>query len=250
MLDHSPSAILQELIQGFSHTHQAPQFATYASADQYLKLYKLLSKYVGQGGHVLDWGAGFGHFSYFLVRSGYTTSGFGFEGPPELCKGLDASRYQYVQGSLIEPTRMPFDDSCFDAVVSVGVLEHVRETGGEEIGSLREIYRILKPGGVFICYHFPNRLSWIEALARRSRRFSHIYSFTQADIDTMIEATAFQLLEAGRYGFLPRNSWRSPILAQASIGIPFAALYNQADAVLERLLPWLCQNYFFVARKP
>jgi hypothetical protein len=31
---------------------------------------------------------------------------------------------------------LPFPDTCFDAVASVGVLEHVRETGGNELASL------------------------------------------------------------------------------------------------------------------
>jgi len=47
----------------------------------------------------------------------------------------------------------------FDAVVSVGVLEHVKETGGSEIGSLREIFRILKLNGYLSVTTFPTSLA-------------------------------------------------------------------------------------------
>ena len=54
------------------------QFGSLASAHQYLPLYRLWRRYVPVGARVLDWGAGNGHFSYFLVRSGYRATGFSF----------------------------------------------------------------------------------------------------------------------------------------------------------------------------
>ncbi len=37
---------------------------------QYRPLYRAMRKYVKPGAHVLDWGSGNGHFSYFLLRAG------------------------------------------------------------------------------------------------------------------------------------------------------------------------------------
>lgn len=249
---HKPSAtsILHELVNDYGHSHKSLQFATYVSAYQYLRLYALMHRYVPLHGTVLDWGTGSGHFSYFLIRAGYQASGFGFNPFPEMCEGLDKAAYHYQQGSPQEPSALPFDDAVFDAVVSVGVLEHVRETGGNELASMREIHRILKPGGVFICYHFPNKYSWIEYLVRFTDRFSHAYLFTAADIRTLTRTTQFELLEMGRYAVLPRNIWQSPSLRHKRLGPPIAAAYNHLDKVLGWLLPIICQNYFFVAGKP
>jgi SAM-dependent methyltransferase len=249
MPQFSSKPILHDLVANYGQTHKSLQFATYISAYQYLKLYALMEKYVSPGHSVLDWGTGSGHFSYFLLRAGYQTSGFGFDAFPELCRDLDTDHYQYRQGSPAEPTTLPFEEESFDAVVSVGVLEHVRETGGNELASLREIHRVLKPGGVFICYHFPNRYSWIEYLAQFTQRFSHPYLFTQKDIRSLVTATPLELVEMGRYALLPRNIWQSPRLREVTWSEPLAAFYNQLDTALGRLLPIICQNYYFVARK-
>jgi 2-polyprenyl-6-hydroxyphenyl methylase/3-demethylubiquinone-9 3-methyltransferase len=41
---------------------------------------------------------------------------------------------------------MPYDDACFDAVACVDVLEHVRDL--DQV--LREVARVLRPGGLFV----------------------------------------------------------------------------------------------------
>lgn len=246
----SPKQIAHELVANYGQNHKSLQFRTYIGAYQYLKLYQLVERYAPVGCQVLDWGTGSGHFSYYLVRSGYQTSGFGFSEWPLLCQGISDRDYHYQQGSSNQPVKLPFADDSFDVVVSVGVLEHVRETGGDELSSLQEIYRILKPGGHFICYHFPNRYSWIEFLARRTERFSHPYMFTARDIRRLVGATPLQLSDWGRYALLPRNLWQSAIARHPHWGPLAGILYNQLDRVLGWLLPLICQNYYFVARKP
>lgn len=254
----SSQQIIRELVADYGQSHQSLQFATYVGAYQYCKLYELMAQYVPAGSQVLDWGTGSGHFSYYLMRAGYQATGFGFSDWPLLCQDLAREQaslakscdYAYQQGSPEQPIALPFANASFDAVVSVGVLEHVRETGGDELASLKEVYRILKPGGCFICYHFPNRYSWIEFLARRTQRFSHPYLFTAQDIRALVEATPFQLLNLGRYALLPRNIWQTPIARHPRWGPLAGSLYNQLDRVVGGLLPIVCQNYYFVVRKP
>ena len=102
------------------------QFGSLASAHQYLPLYRLWRRYVPVGARVLDWGAGNGHFSYFLVRSGYRATGFSFMPFVYESSLPEGAPYTFVGGSEREPVRLPFDDASFQAVASIGVLEHVR----------------------------------------------------------------------------------------------------------------------------
>lgn len=225
------------------------QFGSLLSAHQYLALYRLFRKYVPEGARVLDWGTGNGHFSYFLQRSGYHASGFSLLDGAFL-HWLPEPEYPFVRGNEQEPVRLPYEDQLFDAVASVGVLEHVRETGGSESGSMAEIARVLRPGGVFACYHFPNRSSWIDWAARRvPGKHHHEFRFTRADIESLAAGAGLRLLEAGRYGFLPRNfGYRLPTALRGSRAL--AGAWDGLDSVLAVPFSALCQNYYFVALKP
>jgi ubiquinone/menaquinone biosynthesis C-methylase UbiE len=215
------------------------------SVRQYVPAYELVRKHVPTGGRVLDWGTGNGHFSYFLMRSGYKTSGFGFEHMPKVCGALGPGVCDYQRGS--DPVRLPYDDHSFDAVLSIGVLEHVRETGGDESASLREIRRILKPGGVFICAHFPNRFSWIDFLARVLGRAIHRFTYTRSDILRLSADAGLRVVDVGQYGVLPRNLWSGRRLRVIGNWLPAADAYQLTDGILSSILRPVCQNYWFVA---
>ena len=231
------------------------QFRSLPAASQYRKLYELTSRHVAPGSRVLDWGCGRGHFSYFLVRRGFSVTAYSLEHPPEIFDALSSSersRLTFVRGSPEEVRRLPFGDGEFAAVFSVGVLEHVRETGGDELSSLRELRRALAGDGVFLCYHLPNRYSYIEAASRRlgARRRTgdfHRHRFTGRDIRRLCGEAGFEVVDSARYGVLPRNSlnrlpsrWRDARFVTAAL--------DRSDAVLERLFSLVAQNYYFVAR--
>jgi 2-polyprenyl-3-methyl-5-hydroxy-6-metoxy-1,4-benzoquinol methylase len=227
-------------------------FGALVSADQYRYLYEAVRTIFRPGWRVFDWGCGNGHFSYFLLRAGFRVTAFSFDGCPDLLREADREfpgRFDYRPGRSSEPVRIPAEDGEFDAVCSIGVLEHVRETGGDERKSLRELRRVMKPGAPLLVYHFPNRGSWIERAARvLTSQYTHPYLFTRQDVRTLCKDTGFDLLDVRTYGAFPRNVWRhfrSPIL-----NYPRAAdAFNRIDEALERLVKPMCQNHFFVAVK-
>jgi SAM-dependent methyltransferase len=198
---------------------------------------------------VLDWGCGNGHFSYALLRLGYKAHGFEL-GDFRLRKYLSED-YQFHQANPRDPNILPYPNNEFDAVVSVGVLEHGRvDTGGTEEVSLRQIYRVLKPGGYFICYHFPNRFSWIEAITSIIlRKHHHSYRYTKRSIQELCWRTGYELQEMQRYGALPRNSWNS-VPQRIRYSPMVANAWNAIDHVMSYPFSPLCQNYLFVAKKP
>ncbi len=60
--------------------------------------------------------------------------------------------FRKIEGDT--PIRLPFDDASLDAVTMNSVLHHIKDTEGY----MREVERVLKPGGLFFVAHEPNRL--------------------------------------------------------------------------------------------
>ena len=103
---------------------------------------------------------------------------------------------------------LPFDDESFDVVLSAGSLSY----GNNEI-VMNEIYRVVKPGGMFICvdslnhnpiYRF-NR--WLQYL-RKQRSLSTI---EQMPDQTLVQAYGrkFGKVTANYFGSL---TWATPLL--------------------------------------
>jgi SAM-dependent methyltransferase len=224
-------------------------FDSLASIHQYYLLYRLLDSYAPIGCDVLDWGAGSGHFTYFLIHAGYNPTSFGFNKLGLFENDLAHPKLNYVQGDSNEPILLPFPDERFDAVSSVGVLEHVREFGGSEEQSLKEINRVLKRGGIFFCYHFPNKYSWIEYVARLTGKWHHQYRFSKADIDQLFSKDLWEVLECRKYAILPRNILGRLLQGRLRKSVLASRIIDRADSVLTILFRPFAQNWLIVARK-
>jgi SAM-dependent methyltransferase len=120
-------------------------------------------------GRVLDWGCGHGQISHLLLERGVEVVAFDYaEGSPATTVRLE--HYPDIEAHVSgEPVALPFPDDQFETVLSSGVLEHVQRPGD----SLRELHRVLRPGGRLLIYKLPNRLSYLEAIARRTGMYYH-----------------------------------------------------------------------------
>lgn len=87
---------------------------------------KVLNK-IGDQGIVLDFGAGNTQKEYLK---------------PNICY-LDVQQYQYTD-IVCSTLKLPFLDDCFDGIVSHAVFEHLPNP----FIAAKELYRILKPGGL------------------------------------------------------------------------------------------------------
>jgi ubiquinone/menaquinone biosynthesis C-methylase UbiE len=224
-------------------------FDTLLSIHQYKKLYKISEKYLNKNDLVLDWGCGSGHFSYFLHRKSFNTIAFGFNKPELIEDYISNGEIQFIQGSADSPSKLPFVNYSFDAVFSVGVLEHVREFHGNEIESLEEIYRILKPGGKFICYHFPNKKSYIEYIARKTGMYSHKYLYERDNINNLFDCNKWDLVKISRYGIIPRNIFRKILNKNLKKSKILAHAYDYIDLFLGMILFPIAQNWCIIAIK-
>jgi tellurite methyltransferase len=113
---------------------------------------QLLKGRLTPGMRVLDAGCGGGRNLVYLLRSGYDVHGVDQSSEAvahvrslasALAPHLPADNFR-VEG--VE--RMSFDDAGFDVVISSAVLHFARDEG-QWRDMVREMWRVLKPGGIF-----------------------------------------------------------------------------------------------------
>jgi ubiquinone/menaquinone biosynthesis C-methylase UbiE len=66
-----------------------------------------------------------------------------------------------VDGRVVDAEGLPFDDATFDLVIGHAVLHHIPDVGL----ALREVLRVLRPGGRFVFAGEPTK--WGDVIARR-----------------------------------------------------------------------------------
>jgi len=173
----------------------------------YLRIADDIAAHVPRG-DLLDWGCGAGQMTYLLKRRGYGVTSFDIGDPASAAMAdIPLSRELEVVRTT-ERTALPFADGSFDAVLSCGVLEHVDEFSepGDERRSLREIARVLRPGGRLLIYQLPQRYAWQEAVSRRLQLgYSHPRRFTAAEICAMLREAGYMIERLGRTNLIPRN---------------------------------------------
>jgi SAM-dependent methyltransferase len=103
-----------------------------------------------------------------------------------------------------DPVALPFPDDDFDTVLCCGVLEHVQRPAD----SLQELHRVLRSGGRLLIYKLPNRLSYLEAIARRAGMYYHgaypddrVYDRRSAT--ALVAANGFRVDDFRRTNILP-----------------------------------------------
>jgi SAM-dependent methyltransferase len=90
---------------------------------------------------ILDAGCGSGRNMIELARHGTVTGIELSETSVRVACARDAG--EVIEGSVLE---MPFDDRAFELAVSLDVIEHLED----DLGALRELRRVVTPGGALL----------------------------------------------------------------------------------------------------
>lgn len=207
---------------GNLHVLSAPQMAEYAAAAEQIAERRPHA--------VLDWGCGVGQVSSLLKARGLNVTSFEY-GPTG--RQAEANRRRYFPEVEViygeDPILLPFADCTFDAVLSMGVLEHVADPRG----SLAEIRRVLEPGGTFWVFKLPNRYSYLEAIARRlglpcHGDQPHDELYTLASARRLLLGCGFEV-KTGRYTNL------LPLTLPGHLATRFAAVVWRLNRALSAL---------------
>ena len=100
-----------------------------------------LGSYILKGEKALDLGCGNGRFSELFDAADYT----GADTSEELLK-IARRNHPAKEFVLVEPLKLPFPDNAFDKIFCLAVIHHLPSQAYRR-AFLREIARVLKPGG-------------------------------------------------------------------------------------------------------
>jgi len=127
-----------------------------AVLDRYLKHHK--------ANHILDVGCGTGTMLGYLSRYGHAQGIDADEQAVRFCIERGVGDVQQVTASTL-----PFADGTFDLVTILDVLEHI----DDDAGTLRELHRVLRPGGLLLVSVPAYRFLWgpQDEISNHKRRY-------------------------------------------------------------------------------
>lgn len=150
----------------------------------------------------LDWGCGLGHFAYLLRKEGLDVTAC------DVNPNIRPVIYEEQKIDIIlleDDVALPFEDASFDIVTSCGVLEHAPE----DVGSMNEINRILRPGGLFFVSFLPYKMSWTQRLAHLRGDFYHDRLYWKTDLQKLADDVNMSMAQIGHGQLFPKTRFKT-----------------------------------------
>lgn len=223
---------------------------------RYVDQVELLARRIPRGARVLDVGCGYGQIAALLRLRRADLSVYGVDLQEHAIWAELRSQYGCIL-TVGDALNLKFTDDEFDAVFAFGVIEHVNFD--EPIGRtqrdfyfLREIHRLLKPGGRLFLFYIPNRYSWTEAMARRVRGrgiFTHRQLYIVGELVRLLETAGFDKLQIDRHGLFPTNLEKLAPLAGRWLDRHHESVMRVEGFLLKTPLRIFSTNFSVEARK-
>lgn len=152
---------------------------------------------------LLDVGCGNGDFTLELENLGLNVYGIDISEEHNL-----GDKFTKVN---IQTDKYPFPDNHFDLIFSKSVIEHLREPDF----LFDEVYRVLKPGGTFVCLTPSYKHSYKEQFYIDH---THVTPFTRHSLETLCELSGFE----AKCEYL----YQLPFLWKYKFLLPFVRLFS------------------------
>lgn len=173
-----------------------------------------LTKYeLNESGIMLDVGCGEGRHIFGIMQ----------EHPEMKCIGLDMDNdslhkaeegYEYfksisnVEAEFLKGSAysLPFLDNSLDLIVCSEVLEHLHQYND----AVKEIHRVLKPGGKFyasVPASWPEKICWALSKDYQNQPGGHLRIFNQSGLVSEIEESGFKFLSSDRFHSIHAPYW-------------------------------------------
>lgn len=170
---------------------------------------KIISDHLPKNRKVLDAGCGIGGF-LLSFKNVYENRYIGVDFSISALKTLR----RYDESQLVVKSNvlnLPFSESSFDMVVSLGVVEHFEDG---PVDALKECYRVLKPGGMLICsVPFANLIRHLiypvyrvafRYLFGKTKNFSE-YRYTKREMVIFCQTAGFKVSKTFYVDLEPNN---------------------------------------------
>lgn len=150
---------------------------------------------------MLDMGCGGGRHAFELYRRGARVTAFDMDaeelktvqsmfGAMELeGEALEGSSAETVVGDALD---LPFEDDTFDKIIAAEVMEHIPN----DMQAMKELFRVLKPGGqvaVTVPSWLPERICWLLSEAYHTAPGGHVRIYTRAELEAKLKAIGFRI---------------------------------------------------------
>ncbi len=210
---------------------------------------------------VLDFGCGIGIQSFLLSDAGYKVIGLETVLDKSLEGFLKAKARPHIQTrdksmsrvwqlikrkapeiefKIYDGSHIPYNNNTFDVVFSYAVLEHIPKNEVPSI--LIEIWRILKPGGLFYIFQLPQIYSYTEFLARVLNIEAHEFLWSFPEINKMLSTAGFIPIHHERVDMFFNHPYRL-------INPVFSVVKQMNKFLLCTPLSCFCHHLTVVAKK-
>jgi len=149
-------------------------------------------------GRILEVGYGAGAVLLALANGVEELHGIDLDADPNVMTDFLSGRNCKVQLQRGNVCSLPYDSNYFDLVVSFSVFEHIQDYQG----ALREVYRVLKPKGLFLIgMPSVNRLMEAGFLAIGYKGINDSHITRPADVEGAMQQVGFNRVSSNYLDF-------------------------------------------------